>query len=403
MAGATLTTVADILKDLYLPPVTEQLNNEILFLQRLEPRDQELVGNQAVVPLHVTRSGGIGARGEDVDLPTAGNQGYDRAVYDLKYLYGRVRVTGPSMAKTSTEAGAFLQVLKGELDGIRQDLKQDLSRQFYGDGSAQIAQCDTTSSSTTVVLNATSGAEAIRKGFLHRGMVIDIGTTADYDTIAAARTITAVNVSTPSITIDGAAVTTSSSHYITRSGNAVSSSTIYETAGLQQIVATAANTFGSIDASSVTEWDNLRTNVNGSLALDNLTQAFNIVTIAGGDVSLMVSTFGLQRSLFNLLQAQVRYVEPMSIKGGFSAIEYMGKPFIADRHHPFGKIHLLDEKYLKVYTNRDWHFLDEDGDVLKWVTGRDAWEAVLARYLNLGTNRRNTQLVLYNLTDSTGY
>src|SRR3954467_15443998 len=99
IAGANISTVANVLKDFYLPPVVEQLNNEVLLLQRLEARSQELFGNQAVVPLHAFRTAGIGPAPEDGALPAAGNQGYKKAVYDLKYLYGRVRVTGPSMAK----------------------------------------------------------------------------------------------------------------------------------------------------------------------------------------------------------------------------------------------------------------------------------------------------------------
>src|SRR5687767_14574321 len=122
--GTALSEVSAILKDMYLPPVIEQLNNEVLLLSRLESRDQELFGNQAVVPLHTGRSGGIGARGEGIALPDADKQRYAKAVYDIKFLYGRVQVTGPSMAKTASERGAFLRILQGELDGIRADLKK---------------------------------------------------------------------------------------------------------------------------------------------------------------------------------------------------------------------------------------------------------------------------------------
>ncbi|HEY6018902.1 MAG TPA: hypothetical protein VIY48_03135, partial [Candidatus Paceibacterota bacterium] len=79
--GAAIATLGAILKDLYLPPVQEQLNNEILLIQRLENRAQELVGNQAVVPLHKNRSGGIGSRAENAALPAAGSQGYAKATY----------------------------------------------------------------------------------------------------------------------------------------------------------------------------------------------------------------------------------------------------------------------------------------------------------------------------------
>src|SRR5688500_16169570 len=121
-ATATIATLAAILKDIFLPPVVEQLNNDVLFMQRLETRDQEIYGNQAITPLHVFRSGRIGSRGENEQLPQSGAQGYDKAVWDLKYHYGGVRITGPAMAKTASEAGSFLRGLQGELDGIRNDL-----------------------------------------------------------------------------------------------------------------------------------------------------------------------------------------------------------------------------------------------------------------------------------------
>ena len=105
MAGGTLTTVDAILKEYYLGPVQEQLNNEVLLLSRLEARSEDLVGKAAFVPLHTNRSAGIGAVAESATLPTAGNQSYARAEYDLKYLYGRIQVTGPSMAKTKSDAG----------------------------------------------------------------------------------------------------------------------------------------------------------------------------------------------------------------------------------------------------------------------------------------------------------
>lgn len=131
MPGADLSTVASILKELYLPTVTEQLNNEVFLLSRLEARAQEIVfGKFAVVTLHKSRSGGIGSRGENEPLPNAGAQGYARATYDMTGHYGRVRVSGFSEAKTRSDAGAYLQVLKGEFDGIRADLTQDMSRQF---------------------------------------------------------------------------------------------------------------------------------------------------------------------------------------------------------------------------------------------------------------------------------
>lgn len=402
MAGATLTTLSNILKEFYLPPVIEQLNNEVLIVQRLEARDQELFGKEAYVPIHMARSGGVGARAELGTLPTAGNQSYNKAVYDLKYLYGVVQVSGPSMAKTASEAGSFLQALKSELDGIRNDLQIDVARQCYGDGSAVIAQCGTSGPSTTVTL---ANAEALRKGFLYINQVIDIGTAASPTTITAAATITDINLATPSITIS-ASVSVTGADFIFRQGATTGTSNIFEMDGLQKLVTSgSANVVGGIDSSAAGNsfWQNLQDTAGGALSLDKMMQNYNQVRIAGGNLSLVLTTYGLQRAYFNLLQSQVRYTEPTTIKGGFRVLDFMGQPLVADRLAPFGKIHWLDESYLKVFSNRDWHFLDEDGHILKWVVGVDAWQAVLARYMNLGISRRNVQLVQSGLTDANGF
>jgi hypothetical protein len=402
--GAAIATLGAILKDLYLPPVVEQLNNEVLFLQRLEPRSQEIYGNQAVVPLHKNRSGGIGSRNETQALPTAGSQGYAKAVYDLKQHYGRVKVTGLAMAKTASESGAFLQALKGELDGIRNDLKRDMARQTYGDGSAKIVQCGVTTASTTIVLDATTGAEPLRKGQIYIGMQLDFGTVASP---TLRNGVTPENVldvtiagTTGTILVD-VAITTAATDFAFRAGNATAGAS-NELIGLQGLVTSnGVGVVGGIDSGAAgnSYWQNQFDATGGALTLDAMTKAFNLMNIQGGNVSLMVSSFGEQRKLFNLLQPQVHYIEPLQIKGGFKALEYMGQPFVADRDAPFGKIYFLDERFIKVFATSDWHFLDEDGHVLKWVSGFDAWEAVLARYMNLGISRRNTQLVLTGLTD----
>jgi len=403
MAGATLTTLSNLLKDFYLPPVVEQLNNEVLLLQRLESRSQELFGNQAVVPLHKGRSGGVGARAEGGQLPSPGAQAYARATYDLKYLYGRVRVTGPSMAKTAAEAGSFLQALKGELDGIRADLRKDVARQVYGNGTAQIATCVSNAAGVITI----SSAEPIRKGQLYVGQVLDVGTAAAPTLRASATTITAITAATPSVTVDNSGITVAGTDFLFRQGSAGAGTVFEIDAGLQKIVSATptTGTLGGLNRATAGNeyWQNMVIAQGGVLALDTMQQAVNRVQIAGGTTSGIYTSFGVQRQYFNLLQSQVRYNEPQTIKGGFQTLDFAGKPLIADLDHPDGKMHFLQEEFIKVFSNRDWHFLDEDGNVLKWRSDYDEWEAVLARYMNLGATRANTQLVVSTITDTLGY
>ena len=402
MPGATLTTLSNILKEMYLPPVVEQLNNEVLLLQRLETREAtDLFGKRANVPVHTGRSGGIGARAESAALPNPGNQVYAVATYDLKYLYGRIRVTGPSMAKTASDAGAFLRALSSEMDGIRADLRKDTARQVYGTGDAVIAAVSGVNTAGVVPITS---REPIDKGQLYVGMVVDIGTVANPVLKASGATITAVTPGTPSITLDVTPTATAGTDKVFRSGSATAAGS-NEINGLQQIASTASTPLGGIDPSVAGNdyWDNIRSNVAGALSLDAMIKGFSLSRRAGGSPSLLIGDFFMQRTFWNLHSATIRYNDPANIKGGFQSLDFMGLPLVADIEAPWGIMYVLDERFLKVFSNRDWHFLDEDGSVLKWRSGFDEWEAVLARYMQLGATRRNVQVVLYGITgDTTG-
>jgi hypothetical protein len=105
MAGATLATLSNVMKNFYLNGVQVQFNNEILIHQLLGVDSENLEGLKAVIALHNARSGGIGARGELETLPAAGAQGYGQATYDLAYHYGRAQVSGQAIHKTRSDAG----------------------------------------------------------------------------------------------------------------------------------------------------------------------------------------------------------------------------------------------------------------------------------------------------------
>lgn len=415
MAGAIISTVQALLKDVYLPPIVEQLNNDVFLLSRIEKvTDFELVGNQVVVPLHKGRTGAIGSRLELEALPPSGNQVFARATFDLAYHYGRIQVSGVAQAKTKSQAGSFADVLKLEMDGLRTDLRKDQARQVWGNsdgnagGPAKIAQCGASGPSTTVTLGS---AEPLRKGHLYVGMVVDVGTAAsprslvDAVTTPANGLISAVNIATPSITI-GASITVTSANFVSRSGNAVSATVGKELTGLQQLVSTGNSIVGGIDDSTAGNeyWKNIRDSSGGALALDKMLQVWNQSMLADGKTpSVILTTYGLQRAYFNLLQPLVRYVEPMTIKSGYNALDFQNKPLVADLDGKFGNIYFLQEDAFKNFTNEDWHWLADDGNILKWVIGFDAWEAAIAKYNQLGITRRNGQAVMSGLTDANGF
>ena len=338
--GASLTTISNVLKNFYLGPVRDQLNSKVLALQLLQVSTENLEGLQAVLPLHTSRSAGVGARGELVTLPAAGNQVYAQAVYDLKYHYGRVQVSGQAIAKSASDAGSFLRAMKAELDYIKDDIAIDFARQVYGDGTGAIAVCGASGPSTTVTL---ASAEAIKKGFLYIGMVVDVSLISTGAPIAngALVSITAVNAATPSITVGpsglagggSGSVTVTAANAIYRGGNVVNGPVVYEMGrGIQKILATAANSVGGINAATAGNeyWANLADTTGGvitrygrDLASAAEPQPRNL---GGADDLISVTTPGIVRRLFASTDfagtgssANVRFVNTKQFAGGFSS------------------------------------------------------------------------------------
>lgn len=400
LSGATLTSLNGLLKEFYLPPVIESVNNDVLLLQRLDTSNQEIQGKYAVVPIHTGRASGVGARAEGAPLPDAGAQAYQDARFDLTAEYGTVRVTGLSMVKTQSDAGAFLQALKSELDFKRNDLRKDLARQLYGTGDGVVAACGVTTAANVVVLGV-GGIEALTKGWLYVGQIVDIGTVANQQSIAQGRAITAISLAgAGSITINGAVVTTTAAAFVFVAG-AVGQTVTAEINGIRNAVPVTQNTtFGNIDATNAANafWDNLRVAVGGAITMDVLMKAFNQVRQAGGMTSLLITSLGIQRAYFDLFTQTTKFVDPLQLEGGFEVLTFMNKPLVADIDAPWGNLYLLDERYAKIFSNDDFHFLDEDGQTLHRNLGYDAYEAVLARYLQFGMTRRNVQNVLSGIT-----
>ena len=167
MAGSTLTTFDAILKNQYLGPIREQLNNSSVLYSRLEKNEDSVVGKNFTIPLHYGRNEGVGARGEGGALPAAGNQSYKECIVPMRYQYGRIQLTGPTIKAARSNEGAFLRAVDSEMRGLEKDMKSSMNRQAFGDGTGLLANVAATgSSSTTVVVDSTAK--------LRIGMPVDI-------------------------------------------------------------------------------------------------------------------------------------------------------------------------------------------------------------------------------------
>lgn len=391
---ANLTTLSDILKTQYIGPLNEQINQQCKLLNRVERiKDEIVTGKNFTLPLHISRNEGVGAKAEGANLPTAGAQGYKDSIFPMRYLYGVITVSGQSIAATKNSEGAFLRAVDSEMKGVTKDLKADLNRMLYGDGSGALAAATANAStSTTVTVDSTAK--------LRVGMKIDIisGTTASVSGAA----ITAINSAT-SFTHNGTAAAVAASSSVYKAGAkdievmglaGIVSATDPISTGLQGLTV-ALNPYwkASVLANSGT---------NRSLSLALMRTALDTVETAGnGKTTAIYTTHGVRRAYEALLQADRKYVNTMKLDGGIETLAYDNLPIIADKDCQANKLYFVDESELVFAELGEGGFqwMDEDGAILS-RNGKDAYDAVLYRYCELATRARNAHCLLADITEA---
>lgn len=419
---ASLSTVDAILKDDY-KDFLDNLNEANFILSQVETRKDTVQGRIARHAVHLGRSSGVGARAENGTLPTAGNQSYATVPVPVRYVYGRIQLSGPTIRQAVSDRGAFIDALDAEMEGIKKDAMKDVNRQLWGTSNGVIAQCGTTSSSTTVVLASTTGSTALRQLFFDGGMVVDIGTVAAPTTVASARTVTSVDETNKTIAISGAAVTTTSSHYVFRSGAGGASSNTgqpgdgqIELTGLQTIVDDTA-VLHTINPSSQPKWKayvNANGGTNRSITESLITGSImKTLTNSGKKPSLLVSAEGVNLAISNLLLSLKRNMEQTQLKGGYAGIQFYspsvsGKgdeaptALYADFDCPNNRLYGINPEVLVFHQVGDgFQFMDLDGAVMNRKPDLDAYEATLYMYGELACKQRNAHFVIKDITEVT--
>ncbi len=400
-----LSAADSALKEDYQPAIREQLNQEIMMLNQIEQNTRDVEGRRAVLSIHTGRNSGVGARAEGGTLPTAGSQQYKEERVSLKYNYGRIKVTGPVIRAMKSDSGSFVRAIESEVSGVVMDLKRDVNRQVFNDSNGAIAQCATESGKDYTLTTPT--ATQMRQ--LEIGSIVDVGIVTNPTEQVSAATVDAINTATGVVTLSkDPSGTIDASDFIFRSGakNTTSGST-HELIGLQAIV-NNSGTLYNIDPTVVTLW---KSTVNGNsgtdrAATDNLFETVidDIGLESGTSPNFIVTTVGVRRNYASQLKAQKRFTDTTTLKGGFSALTVdagnVSLPLATDRDCPNNKAFLLNTDHIMQHASSDWEFMDEDGSVLSRVSGEDAYEAVLFKYHELTTDRRNVHGRIDDLSES---
>jgi len=387
----TLSTLDAILRTQYLGAVNEQFNNLNVINSRLEKDYDSVVGKNFTMALHTGRNESVANRGEGGSLPVAGNQSYVNAIVPMKYMYGTLELTGQTIKAAKSNEGAFIRAVDSEMKGLMSDFKTSLNRQLWGAGDGSLAVCGTTSASNTVNVVSTRR--------LRVGMRVDVLVSADGTTGTGAvdRVVSSITSATAFV-ISGAAITTGAtfSVYIQGSRNLeiMGMGGIFSGSSILQTLDPATNAFWKANVIANGGTPRAISEILMQTALDTTEQAGN------GSATALYTSYGVRRAYQSVLSALKQYTNPMQLKGGYTALDYNGKPLIADKDAPVGSIFFADESQLKFYRMSDIEWMEEDGAILSRVSGKDAYQAVLFIYHELGCTMRNAQTLLSDIIEA---
>lgn len=407
----TLTTVDNILKEVYEPRVRDQLQSEIITLSRIEKTsegvEQDAVGGKYVrFAVRVKRNHGIGARNEMEALPNPKTQDYRSAQLKLAYLYGSIQLSGQSFELAETNVQAFATVLDQEVDGMKEGLKKDSNRQTYGKKTGILAVAASGTTTTFVTTNAQ---------YVEIGMFVDVYDATDTNTTPVLNNanveITDITESGGNWTITfGSAVTAVAvGDFITRTGSRGK-----EKVGFEEIVAGITDNHalgtggGSLYNITHSTWTGNVDATAGAISEGRMLSMIDKIRTRGGRTTVGFCSLGVRRAYANLLEQQRRYVNTTEFVGGFKGLafttDYGEIPLIADFDCQPGRLYWMNEKELKLYQSGDWSFMNRDGSNWQRLIDSsgeyDAYRARQYKYCQLGTHRRNTHGMLANVTEA---
>ena len=398
--SATLTTINGILKEIYEGNINNQLNEERLTIKRIEQTSEgtgtDAVGGKYVTfPVRVSRNAGISYRAENVMLAPAGRQGLKAAQEQLKYGYGRVRLTGQLIALAESNRQAFASGMDIEMDGLKSDLAKDENRVAYGHVDAAVAsgiKAKTTGAGGTNTITVDSSL------YIEEGMVIDI--TNAGTPVAGGTALTVDAVLTPTtFTVGAGAPTVVVGNYVSRTGNYNQ-----EPTGLNKIIDNTGALHG-LDPATTSKWKSAEDGTTTTLTELLMIKMVDDVRVASGKIPTAIfASLGVRRAYWNLMTSLRRYNEPKKFEGGLTGLSFMygekDLPVVADPDTPAKHMFFVNEKELKIWRDKAWYWEDRDGSVLKWVTDYDAFEGLMKQYWQIGTHQRNAHAKLTNITES---
>ena len=374
----SLTTADNALKNMYLGVVANQLNTNVNpFLANVERSTTSVVGKQAERLVAVAFSGGIGAGTETGGLPNSSENGYLRLTTNLKNLYGKIELTDKAIRASSSDKGAFVNLLESEMQGLIEAGKFNLSRMALGNGSGLLCTISSATKNT-----ATMTVDSVNN--LMIGVAVDLYVDGTIAPAMSGARIIDWDIANKTITLSIAFSETwsNSKTYTLYAHNSKDK----ELTGLGAIFDSNISTlYGNTkaDYSYLQGRTVSKTSVqyDESVLIDEIDRQsvyFN------SNPNMVLMSYDMRQKYVALLLNTRINTDVVNIAGGYTAVSVNGVPMVADRFVEEGCMYILNTNLFGIHELCDWEWLSNDkGQILRQKEGYPVHTATLVKYADL--------------------
>jgi hypothetical protein len=389
-----LTSYQAILKKQYLAPIRSSVYAQRVLLDRLVKRvpgkgdaarkragglKAETVrlpqgqgwGQMLSWDVHVGRNWGTGPRAGSHGpttgyIPQPGSQGYVEAQLLAAHYYGAAQLDGSLIDSTKGVTAAGLRALDSEMKRLPDDIRADINRDLFGDGSGKLANVAGSSSGTTIT------CDSVRLFTENQPIVV----AAADGTAAVARTIASIDRTNKTITVDQATDVTAANDIFPSGIHNTNYASAYNVAlsGLAAIIS-ATSTYAALNRT-----DAAYAGCRSVLALAIAKTAFEIghmedmlrdLKHKNGDPSLIVCDHNFYKLFGDIYFGNNQWhANEKTLNGGYPALLFHDIPLVRDDDCPEWTAHWLTEADFELGIERELSLMDEDG--VQMVRAHDA-------------------------------
>lgn len=390
MANLNITGASALFKTKYVRLSRDMFNSDNVVSAKIK-RNDEFVGDQALISVPTSFGGGVGSG----SLPTGNPATYQKMLITAKKTYAVIEIDREAIKAADNDEGAFVRATKEQVKRGVQSWQRNFSRILFNDsvttnGNGRLGtfsgnQVLVSADVYDVTIEATTWKLA---NFEPKDYINVNSNTAVFE-------ITAVTPSTRVVRVQQIGGATFNLATIGAGTHSVymQNSRANDPTGLRGVLlATTGSAYG-INIAYRWQAASQLTSLSVGITPDLLNQQILDIKYAFGETSdMIVTSFVQYRKLLNQLEDQKRYMIVESRYSGprgkfsFQALEFMADtgpiPVIAERFVEDDTLYSLNSDFIEVHARPDAGWVDDDlsGSIFLRSPTTDTFQARYAVY-----------------------